>query len=205
MRIEDSAMRSSSAVRVTALTLTLLFGAIAADRAEAATISLSAGQSALPNIGKVVQSSPTSTGTFRVNASTGVVSVVSGTLTRVSAGSATVPTYTLTCTNGNGGGNACGNSLSSVTVTVHNPVAATAATIAAFNASVALGVGASSCGAIAGQNTTTLSFTCTVVNGNPGNGRAETVATISLGMDISILSVANTGLQNPGYTVSTNP
>jgi hypothetical protein len=43
------------------------------------------------------------------------------------------------------------------------------------------------------------------VNGNPGNGRAETVATISLGMDISILSVANTGQQNPGYTVSTNP
>jgi hypothetical protein len=82
---------------------------------------------------------------------------------------------------------------------------ATAAAIAAFNAAVALGVGASSCGAISGQNTATLSFTCTVVNGNPGNGRAETVATISLGMDISILSVANTGQQNPGYTVSTNP
>ena len=203
MLFEVSTIRLSSAI--IAWTLVLLVGAAVSDRVAAAAISLSAGQAALPNIGKVVQSSPTSTGTFRVAAGSGAVSVISGTLTRVNAGSVTVPTYTLTCTNGNGGSNACGTGLPSVTVTIHNPVAATAATIAAFNASVALGVGASSCGAIAGQNTTTLSFTCTVVNGNPGNGCAETVATIALGMDISILSVANTGQQNPGYTISTNP
>jgi len=198
-----STMRLSSAF--SASMLALFIAAAVPDRAAAAAITLSAGQAALPNIGKVVQSSPTSTGTFRVAAGSGAVSVISGTLTRVTAGSVTVPTYTLTCTNGNGGSNACGTSLPSVTVTIHNPVADIAATIAAFNASVALGVGASSCGAIAGQNTTTVSFTCTVVNGNPGNGRAETIATISLGMDLSILSVANTGQQNPGYTVSTNP
>jgi hypothetical protein len=202
---EVLAMRLSSAVRRLALTLTLLVGVILADRSMAATISLSAGQAALPNIGKVVQSSPTSTGTFRVAASTGNVSVVSGTLTRVTAGGVAVPTYTVTCKNGVGAVNACGSGLTTVTVTVHNPVAATAATIAAFNAAVALGVGASSCGAIAGQNTTTVSFSCIVVNGNPGNNNTETVATVSLGMDISILSVANTGQQNPGYTVTTSP
>lgn len=192
-------------MRRAALTLALSTEIALATCAAAATISLSAGQAALPNIGKVVQSSPSSTGTFRVTPGSGNVSVISGTLTRVSAGSVTVPTYTLTCTNGSGGSNACGTALPSVTVTVHNPVAATAATIAAFNATVTLGSGASSCGAISGQNTTSLSFTCTVVNGNPGNGRSETVATISLGMDISILSVASTGQQNPGYTVTTSP
>lgn len=195
-------MRLSSAIRFAALTLALV---TFADGAAAATISLSAGQSALPNIGKVVQSSPTGTGTFRVNASTGSVSVISGTLTRVTAGSVAVPTYTVTCKNGLGGINACGSGLSTVTVTIHNPLAATAATITGFNAAVALGVGASSCGAISGQNTTNLSFTCTVANGNPGNNNTETVATVSLGMDISILSVANTGQQNPGYTVTTSP
>lgn len=192
--------RALSAALMVPLIVGATFGHVTA-----ATISLSAGQSALPNIGKIVQSSPSSTGTFRVDASTGSVSVISGTLTRVSSGSVAVPSYTLTCTNGNGGGNACGTGLASVTVTVHNPVASTAATVAGFNAIVSPGIGASSCGAISGQNTTALSFTCTVVNGNPGNGKAETVATISLGMDISILSVANTGQQNPGYTVTTSP
>lgn len=198
-------MRSTTTPKFAALMLTLLTGVIAPERADAATISLSAGQPALPNIGKVVQSSPTSTGTFRVDASSGSVSVISGTLTRVTTGGVAVPTYTVTCKNGNGAINACGSGLTTVTVTVHNPVAAPAATIAAFNATVAPGVGASSCGAISGQNSTNLSFSCVVKNGNPGNNNTETVATVSLGMDISILSVASTGQQNPGYTVTTSP
>ena len=188
-----------------ALMVTLVAGATPLGGVAAATISLSAGQSALPNIGKVVQSSPTSTGTFRVDAGTGSVSVISGTLTRVSTGGVAVPTYTVTCKNGNGAINACGSGLTTVTVSIHNPVAATAATIAAFNATVAPGIGASSCSAISGQNSTNLSFSCVLNNGNPGNNNTETVATISLGMDISILSVANTGQQNPGYTVTTSP
>jgi len=205
MPFELSIVQMMRAPLFAALMVTLIAGATALERATAATISLSAGLSALPNIGKVVQSSPTSTGTFRVDASTGGVSVISGTLTRVSAGSVAVPTYTVICKNGSGAVNACGSGLSTVTVSVHNPVAATAATIAAFNATVAPGIGASSCSAISGQNSTNLSFSCVLNNGNPGNNNTETVATISLGMDISILSVANTGQQNPGYTVTTSP
>ena len=56
-------MSVSSAMRSSAVTLSLLIGATHADRATAATISLSAGQAAL-NIGKVVQSSPTGRGPF---------------------------------------------------------------------------------------------------------------------------------------------
>jgi len=205
MPFELSTMRVTRAPLCAALMVTLVASATPLGRAAAATISLSAGQSALPNIGKVVQSSPTSTGTFRVDAGTGSVSVISGTLTRVSTGGVAVPTYTVTCKNGNGAINACGSGLTTVTVSIHNPVAATAATIAAFNATVAPGIGASSCSAISGQNSTNLSFSCVLNNGNPGNNNTETVATISLGMDISILSVANTGQQNPGYTVTTSP
>lgn len=205
MLFEMATMRKSGAGRFAALALTLFASVFSGERADAATISLSAGQLALPNIGKVMQSSPTSTGTFRVDAGTGSVSVLSGTLTRVSAVGVAVPTYTVTCKNGLGAINACGTGLTTVTVTVHNPVAATAATIAAFNATIAPGIGASSCSAIAGQNSANLSFSCVLKNANPGNNNTETVATIALGMDISILSVANTGQQNPGYTVTTSP
>jgi hypothetical protein len=198
-------MKHFSLMHCAVLTLVLLGGAIDANAVTVAKITLSPGVAASPDIGRVMQTSPASAGTFRVDATTGNVSVISGTLTRVSGASVAVPTYTVICTNGSTLGLFCGNTITQVTVTVSNPVAVAGAAITAFNAAVSPGVGTTGCNPVVGQNTTNLSFVCQVVNAGAGINNPETVATVKIGMDINVLSVATTGQQNPSYTISTVP
>jgi hypothetical protein len=199
-------MKNFSLMHGAVLALILLGGAIEANAAATAPkMSLSPGVAAMPDIGKVMQTSPPSAGTFRVDATTGNVSVIGGTLTRVSGASVAVPTYTVICINGSAPSLLCGSTFTQVTVTVSNPVAVTGAAITAFNVAISPGVGTTGCSPAAGQNTTNLSFVCQVVNAGTGINNPETVATVRVGMDINVPAVATTGRQNPSYTISTVP
>jgi len=173
----------------------------------APSIQITSGVSGAPNIGKVVESSPTSTAIFRVDAASGSVTRTSGTLVRLTGGSAPAPVYTVTCKNGssNGSGDRCGTqgNLTSVTISVTRITSSGSAFIAAHNISFTAGSSVT-CGSISGQNTTTASVTCSVPNQNGANA-VETIATVNVGMDITVQSSSPSGAQTLSYTVSTNP
>jgi hypothetical protein len=173
----------------------------------AGTITLSGSQTNLPNIGAVVETSPATSGTFRVSAASGSVTEISGSLVRTTSASVTTPSFTVTCANGNGNPNHCGPSPNggpaSVTITVNGAVSATSATISAFNVSVSALNGAS-CPTITGQNSTSVAITCSIPDIG-ANGASKPIATVNVGMDITVSSASPSGARMPGYTISTSP
>jgi hypothetical protein len=198
-------MRGISHIRIAVFLACIVCCAGATDALAAGAITLSAAQTNLPNIGAVVETSPATTGTFRVDASSGSVTEISGSLVRTTSNSVTTPSFTVTCTNGNGSNNRCGPSggPGSVVITVNNPATATSATISAFNVSVSALNGAS-CPTITGQNTTSVSITCDIPN-IPNNGTVTNIATVKVGMDIAVSLATPSGARMPGYTISTSP
>ena len=187
-------------------TAAILAACACADEAfGAGTITLSGVQTALPNIGNVVETSPATSGTFRVDAASGSVTEISGTLTRTTGSSVTTPSFTVTCTNGTGTPNHCGpkGGPSTVTITVNSPVSATSATIAGFNVSVSA-LNGTSCPTITGQNTTSVAIACNIPD-IAANNAVTNIATVKVGMDITVSSASPSGVRQPSYTISTSP
>ena len=173
----------------------------------APSITLSPTVTDLPSLGKVVQSSPSSTAVFRIDAATGSVTRTSGTLTRIGSGSVTTPSVTVSCKNGPGNGapDRCGTqgNLTSVTTTITRVTSSGSAFLSAMNISVAAGSGVT-CQSPVGQNSASASVTCSVPN-LVGPGATETIVTIKVGTDTTVQSASPSGTITLNYTVSTNP
>lgn len=152
-----------------------------------------------PNIGKVVLSSPSTAGVFRVAAATGAVTVQSGTLARIGSGTVTTPTFTVSCQGGNGSANRCG-AASSINILIARVTSSGSAFLPAMNISHTNGP-SSTC-TPSGQNTATVTLNCTVPN--LANNQSIVLATIKVGMDIQVGATATpTGLRTLSYTITT--
>ena len=163
------------------------------------TVSLTSGATNI-NIGKVVETSPSTSQTFHVDTSGAVTT--SGPLIRIGNSTVSVPTYTVTCTD-KGGNGKCGFSGSAGTASVTITVVTTGSTGSASDrnpiVSVSTGAGSTSCSSVTTGSSSSF-FTCTLKKGSP-----ETVATFSVGLDVNVLSANPTGTQSLPYTVSTSP
>lgn len=162
-----------------------------------ATISVSQGISNMPDFGRVVARGYD---TYRVDAATGVVTFTDSNA-RVGPSVVAVPSYTIECTSGVGPANLCGAAPPTVTITVQPVKTSADAFISALNIAVTQGPGATSCDPVLGQDSVSVSVTCTLAP--QGDNETRTVATIRIGTSVTVTGPRSRGDRSPSYVIST--